>query len=50
MPNKYRQVLATRAERYADISEFLLTMDLYNDYAVRESSITHSQKFSFADC
>jgi len=37
LPDKYRQVLATQAERYSDISDFLLTVHLYSNYAVRES-------------
>jgi len=42
MPDKYRQVLVTQADRYSDISDFLLTMDSYSNYAVRQSSVTHS--------
>jgi len=38
MPEKYRQVLTAHAERYADIADFLLTVDSYSNYAVRESS------------
>jgi len=47
MPDNYKQVLATQAEHYADISDILLTMDSYSNYAVRKLESLYSSLSDF---